>query len=504
MEDEQQLSTIVVPDTIMPPNNKKAEVAVLGSALLENKAFLDVADLLEADDFYDPRHKTIFSFMVDLWHNNSPIDIVTLSNKLYEKNKIEEVGGSAYLTEITESIPSAANILHYANIVHKKSILRQLGQASYSIGQLSRQEDRDTDLLLDDAEKTIFKIAEQGTIKNFATIDDQSLEDAFNRIEKLSKDRNAIRGIPTGFSELDQILSGFQKSDLIILAARPSLGKSSLAIDIARNASLNSKASVAIFSLEMGKDQITDRLIAAQSKVDLWKIRTGRRLQDQDFSKIRDAMGVISGAPIYVDDNLTAGIMQMRAMARRLQADKGLDLLIIDYLQLIQPRKDSDNIVAQVSEVSRGLKSLARELNIPVLALSQLSRAVEQRGGKPKLSDLRDSGSIEQDADVVLFISRDTSNQEDPMAGMEAQIIVAKHRNGPIGNVNLLFNKQYASFSSVDIYHQEPGDIQQQNKQQNTYNYEQSPMNEPSQQDIQQADTPSQEQDDFDMDNIPY
>ncbi len=491
MADEQKISSMVVPDNVMPSYNKRAEVAVLGSALIENKAFLDIADLLTADDFYDPKHKIIFSFMIDLWHKNIPIDIVTLSNALYEKKKIENVGGNAYLTEITESIPSAANITHYANIVHKKSVLRQLSDASYSISQLSNKEDVDTELLLDEAEKIIFKIAEKGTIKNFSKVDDKSLEDAFNRIEKLSKDNNAIRGVPTGFTELDQILSGLQKSDLVILAARPSLGKSSLGLDIAINASLKNKYSVGIFSLEMGKDQITDRMIASQAKVDLWKIRTGRRLQDEDFAKIRNAIEMISGSSIYVDDNLTAGIMQMRAMARRLQADQGLDLLIIDYLQLIQPRKDMDNVVAQVSEISRGLKSLARELDIPILAMSQLSRAVEQRGGLPKLSDLRDSGSIEQDADVVLFISRDNNNTDNPMSGVEAKILVAKHRNGPTGSVNLIFNKQYASFSNVDIYHKEPGDISSATKE--VYGYEQQPTNESS-----------PKQDDFDINNIPY
>lgn len=486
MAEENKISAMVVPDNIVPSYNKRAETAVLGSALIENKAFLDIADLLTEDDFYDPRHKIIFSFMVDLWNKNSPIDIVTLSNALNEKNKIDEIGGNAYLTEITESIPSAANIAHYANIVHKKSVLRQLSGASYSIGQLSNKEDEDIELLLDEAEKTIFRIAEKGTIKKFSQVDNTSLEDAFTRIEKLSKDKSAIRGVPTGFVKLDEILSGLQKSDLIILAARPSLGKSSLGLDIAINASLKNKNSVGIFSLEMGKDQIIDRMIAAKSKVDLWRLRTGRT-RDEDYSKIRNAMDTISGCSIYIDDNLTAGIMQMRAMARRLQADKGLDLLIIDYLQLIQPRKDMDNVVAQISEISRGLKSLARELDIPVLAMSQLSRAVEQRGGAPKLSDLRDSGSIEQDADVVMFISRDAGNTDDPSAGTEAKIIVAKHRNGPTGSVDLIFNKQYASFSSIDIYHQEPPDLSQQRE------YEQQPINEPP-----------KKQDDFDIDNIPY
>ncbi|MYE38198.1 MAG: replicative DNA helicase [Candidatus Spechtbacteria bacterium SB0662_bin_43] len=477
MPPEQTQADQIVSSAIIPPHNKKAEIAVLGSSLIDRKAFLNIADLLTQDDFYDPRHQVMYSFMVALWEKNSPIDIVTLSNILKESNKIEDVGGYAYLTEITANTPSPAHIIHYARIVHKASVMRQLIDAAHAIQQLGYREDQDSDILLDEAEQRIFKIAERGTIKQFSQMDSQSLEDAFHRIEKLSKDSRALRGIPTNFLALDQMLSGLQESDLILLGGRPSLGKSSLALDIARTVAIQQKMPVGIFSLEMGKDQITDRMIAAQAHVDLWKIRTGRKLRDEDFGHIQEAMNALSDAPIFIDDNLTAGTMQMRAMARRLQADKGLALLIIDYLQLIQPRKDRNNPVAEISEISRALKALARELNIPVLALSQLSRAVESRGGKPRLSDLRDSGSLEQDADVVLFIHRDMSQTDDPMAGTGAEIMIAKHRNGPTGKVNLIFNKQYASFSDAETYRQEPPNTGNQPSQEPQTPYE-PPYNE--------------------------
>lgn len=442
----------------VPPQDLKAEQSVLGGILIDKEAFFRVADALKQDDFYSPQHRIIFSTMVELAEKNNPIDILTVSGRLKEKKKLEDVGGHAYLTKLVSSIPTASNITYYADMVRRKAILRRLIEASYHIAQLGYQEDSDVDALIDEAEQRIFKIAEN-TSQNFYRMDKSSLEEAFERIDHLSKNRGEVRGVHTGFADLDHMLSGFQKSDLIILAARPSLGKSSLALDMARNVATKHKVPVGIFSLEMSQDQIIDRMLASTAHVDLWKIRTGKNLEDNDFIRIQDALNELSEAPVFIDDGLTSSVLQMRAMARRLQAEHGLGLLIIDYLQLIQPRRDSDSVVQQVSEISRALKSLARELNIPVLALSQLSRAVEQRGGRPRLSDLRDSGSIEQDADVVMFIHRETNNPDDPEAGNIAELIVAKHRNGPTGKVDLAFNRSYASFSDPERYREAPPDL---------------------------------------------
>lgn len=431
---------------------------MLGSVLIDKEAFFRVADALKSDDFYSPQHRLIFTVMLQLAEKNRPIDILTVSGALKETKKLEDVGGHAYLTKLVNSVPTASNVTYYADMVRRKSILRRLIESSYHIAQLGYQEDQDVNVLLDQAEQHVFSIAENSS-QNFYRLDKSALEEAFERIDHLSKNKGEVRGVPTGFADLDHMLSGFQKSDLVILAARPSLGKSSLALDIARNVASQHKVPVGIFSLEMSQDQIIDRMISSTAHVDLWKIRTGKRLEDNDFMRIQDALNTLSEAPIFIDDGLTSSVLQMRAMARRLQAEHGLGLLIVDYLQLIQPRRDSDSVVSQVSEISRSLKALARELNIPVLALSQLSRAVEQRGGRPRLSDLRDSGSIEQDADVVMFIHRETQNHEDPEAGNIAELIVAKHRNGPTGKVDLVFNRAWASFADPEKYREVPAEF---------------------------------------------
>jgi len=314
-------------------------------------------------------------------------------------------------------------------------------------------EKEDIDQLLDDAERRIFSITQGSLSQNFVPLK-SALEEAFDRIDQLSKHKGAPRGVPTGFPDLDNITSGLQKSDLIILAARPSLGKSSLALDIAKNAAIHQNLPVGIFSLEMSRDQVVDRLIASQAGVDLWRLRTGRLSsegEDNDFSKIQQALGTLSEAPIYIDDAAISNVMQMRAMARRLQADQGLGLIVVDYLQLMEPRNSMASIVQQITEISRSLKSLARELNIPVLALSQLSRAVEQRTPQiPRLADLRESGSLEQDADVVLFIYREDKYRQNSDRKNIADIIIAKHRNGPVGKVELYFDEQRVSFKSLE------------------------------------------------------
>ena len=445
-----------LPDKI-PPQNIEAEKSLLGSLMLDKNAIVKVVDFLQPRDFYRGIHHEIYSVMQNLFERSEPIDLLSVSAGLKEKEKLTEIGGSAYLTELINEVPTATHVLNYAKIVQKKRILRDMIEASYDIGLMGYKETEDIDELLDQAEKRIFGIAQKSLSQRFFPVKD-ALGEAFERIDRLSKYEGVLRGLPTGFVDLDNMLAGLQKSDLIILAARPSLGKSALAVDIARNIASQQKTPVGIFSLEMSKDQIVDRLIAAQSGVDLWKIRTGKLSStgdDNDFSKIQRAMGELSEAPIYIDDAATSNIMQMRAMARRLQADKGLGLLIVDYLQLMEPRNSNIGEVQQVTEISRSLKGLARELEVPVLALSQLSRAVEARiPPKPRLADLRQSGSLEQDADVVLLIYRERERGEVTPQNV-SEILIAKHRNGPTGSVKLYFDQQKVTFRNLDKTHQD-------------------------------------------------
>jgi len=426
---------------------------LLGCLMLDKNAIVKVVDFLGPRDFYRGSHQEIYQAASDLFEKGEPIDFLSLSNRLRERGKLEEIGGNGYLTELVNSVPTASHVLSYAKIVQRKRILRDLINASHEIGILGYNETEDTDLLLDQAEKKIFSIAQKSLSQNFILVK-ATLEDAFERIDKLSKHQGGLRGLPTGFTALDNILAGLQKSDLIILASRPGLGKSALAANIAANVATSQKVPVGIFSLEMSKDQVVDRLIASLANVDLWRLRTGRLSSegdDNDFVKIQQAMGILSEAPIYIDDAASSNILQMRAMARRLQADKGLGLIIVDYLQLMEPRNPGDQIVKQVTEISRSLKGLARELNIPVLALSQLSRAVEQRSPqRPRLADLRESGSLEQDADVVLFIYREDRYRSETPRKNIADIIIAKHRNGPVGSVELYFDERIVSFRNLE------------------------------------------------------
>lgn len=437
----------------LPPQSVEAEQCLLGCLMLDKDAIVKVVDFLGPHDFYKQIHQQICQAAIDLFDKKEPIDILSLSNRLKEKGELSDIGGNAYLSELVNSVPTASNILSYAKIVQRKRVLRDLIATSQEIGQMGYQEADDVDMLLDEAERRIFSIAQKTLSQNFVLVRD-SLEEAFERIDKLSKGEGAQRGIPTGFVDLDNILAGLQKSDLIILASRPSLGKSSLALNIAKHVAINGKVPVGIFSLEMSNDQVVDRLIAAQAGVDLWRLRTGRLSsdgQDNDFVRIRHALDVLSQAPIYIDDAASANILQMRAMSRRLQADKGLGLIIVDYLQLMEPRNPAVNIVQQITEISRSLKGLARELNVPVLALSQLSRAVEQRVPQiPRLADLRESGSLEQDSDVVLFIYREDRYNPETTRQNIADIFIAKHRNGPIGKVELYFDDQRVTFKNLE------------------------------------------------------
>jgi len=441
------------PSSKLPPQDKEAERSLIGSLMLNEKAIYKVIDFLTPEDFYRDPNRKVYQAMVDLFEKQEAIDVLSVTTRLKEVGEIENIGGSTYLSECINSVPTASHVLNYAKIIQKKRILRDLINASYDIGELGYDEKEDIDVTLDKAEKRIFSVAQQSLTQSFSSVK-ENLEEAFERIDNLSKNRDAVRGVSTGFVDLDKIISGFQKSNFIILAARPSLGKSSLALDFARNIATRENIPVGIFSLEMSTDQIVDRLISSEANIDLWKIRTGYLSdsgESNDFVKIRHALDTLNNAPIYIDDAANINVLQMRAMARRLQAEKGLGLIIIDYIQLIEPKTSFDSIVRQVTEISRALKGLAKELNIPVLALSQLSRAVEQRTPQvPRLSDLRESGALEQDADVVMFIHREDRYRPETSRKNIADIIVAKHRNGPIGKVELFFNERLASFRNLE------------------------------------------------------
>lgn len=439
-------------DLKIPPQNSEAEKALLGSVMIRSEVMHDITDIIGEQSFYSNQHRIIWAALFELHSKSSPIDILSLSSRLKEKNQLDQVGGMAYLSELINIVPSSTNAEHYADIVEKKYTLRELLRAAEQINGLGYEEELELHDILEKAEKALYKVTNKSGSHKFIALKD-TLSEAWERLDHLHKTRDELRGVPSGFPEIDNKLAGFQKSDLIILAARPSMGKTSLALDIARKSAINHKVPVAIFSLEMSSQQLVDRMLSAESQVDAWKIRTGHNLSAQDdFKAIGEAIGRLSEAPIFIDDQPGNNILKMRAVARRLKNEKGLGLIVVDYLQLMLPtnaNKNGDNVVQQVTEISRSLKNLARELDVPVLALSQLSRAVEQRGGKPRLSDLRDSGSIEQDADVVMFIHRE-SDQEVGGRKEEAEIMIEKHRNGPTGIAKLHFDTKKTTFLSID------------------------------------------------------
>lgn len=431
----------------IPPNDQGAEQALLGSIMVNSKALGEIADFLKAEDFYSLRHQKIYQAMLNLNGASQPVDIVSVSSKLKDQGQLDNVGGSSYLAELTNHIPSASNIKHYAELVHKKAALRGLINSADQISELGYRENEDVTDVLDRAQKIIFNLGSYAN-KKITNIKD-ALSEAWERFDHLSKTEGVIRGVPTGFRDIDSKLSGLQKSDLVILAARPSMGKTSLALDIARHAACREKVPTCIFSLEMSTQQLTDRLLAAESFVDSWKLRTGAIRADEDFSRLRDALDSLAQAPIFIDDEPSNNILRMKAEARKLKAEHNLGLIVVDYLQLMVPRRESDSLVQQITEVSRSLKALAREIDVPVLALSQLNRAVEQRGGRPRLSDLRDSGSIEQDADVVMFIHREKDGETNEKKDI-AEILIEKHRNGPTGKAELYFDSARTSFSDIE------------------------------------------------------
>jgi replicative DNA helicase len=438
----------------VPPQDVEMEKALLGALMLNQNAMYEVADLIGVDSFYAGKHRIVFDAMLGLYAKSEPVDVVTVSTKLKERKQLKEIGGAAYLTELANAAASPGSARHYAQTVQTKFVLRALIDASSKIGEIAFEEDRDIEEILDEAQSAVFSVSNAPMLRTFTTIKEE-LTEAWERLETLQKHAGTMRGVPSGFPQLDNMLAGFQKSDLIILAARPSIGKTALALDIARLTATKHKTPVGIFSLEMSSQQLVDRMLAAQSGVNSWKLRTGKINDDEDFERLQAGMAALSEAPIYIDDKPGSTVLAMRSVARRLKMEKNLGLIIIDYLQLITPTQShgGDNLVQQVTEISRSLKGMARELDVPVLALSQLSRAVEQRGGRPRLSDLRDSGSIEQDADVVMFIHREDmmKNRSDlDERNNIAEILIEKHRNGPVGKVDLRFDDEKTTFVSIE------------------------------------------------------
>jgi replicative DNA helicase len=435
-----------------PPQTTESEKALLGALMIRADAMVDITDAVTADAFYSEKHRIIFRAMLALWSKNEPIDLETVRARLADDGNLEGVGGLSYLTELATEVPAASNARHYANQVQKKFMLRALIEAGEYVAELGFEESSELEETLDKAEKKIYEVTSTPTLSKFVSLR-ESLKGAWERLEHLQEHKGELRGIKTGFRDLDNLLAGLQKSDLIILAARPSMGKTAFALDIARQAAIQGESVVGLFSLEMDSQQLVDRMVSAEAKVNSWNLRTGRITEQDDFDRIKEAYDRLSQAPIFIDDQPGNNILKMRAVARRLKREQGkLDLIVVDYLQLMVPTesRSSDSMVQQVTEISRSLKTLARELEVPVLALSQLSRAVEQRRGKPRLSDLRDSGSIEQDADVVMFIHRDDKMNETSDRPNIAEIMVEKHRNGPVGKVELYFDEKRTTFVTLE------------------------------------------------------
>ena len=434
----------------IPPQNLDAEMSLLGAILIDEEVLADISDKLNAQDFYDKRHTLIFEAMMRLYERHRPVDLLTLSDQLTKKAELEIIGGSAYLTELTNYVPTAAHATTYAEMISQKAIRRRLIKASSDIAALGYDEEREISELLENAESQLFGVSDSSTKQDLVSLE-QILTESFDRMEELHRGGGKLRGIPTGWRDLDTMTAGLQQSDLIILAARPAMGKTTLVTNLAYNVATKAKKSVLFFSLEMSKEQLVDRMLADASGVDAWNIRTGN-LSDDDFEKLSHAMGEMAEAPIFIDDTPGVTVLEMRTKARREAHNNPLGLIIIDYLQLMQGSGRGDgNRVQEVSEISRGLKLIARELNVPVVALSQLSRSVETRTPQiPQLSDLRESGSIEQDADIVAFIYREAYYNPDTDRQNVTDLIIAKHRNGPTGKVELYFHPERLRFMSLD------------------------------------------------------
>ncbi|MBD3366471.1 replicative DNA helicase [candidate division WWE3 bacterium] len=427
----------------VPPHDVDAEKSVLGAILLDPDSLVKIVEFLRAEHFYKTSHANIYEAILELYENREPADLVTVPDQLRKMGELKSSGGVAYLTELVNFVPTAANIEHYGNIIKDHATRRNLLRTAGRIARMVREESDVTDLL-DKSEQLLYDVSQDRVHEEFVPVK-KTLEVTFERLDELSKTRGALRGVPTGLKKLDKMLSGLQKEELIILAARPSMGKSSLAINIAQHASIEHGKKIGFFSLEMGRESIVDRMISAQGDIDNWRISTGN-LAAEDFEKYGIAAGQLAEAPIFIDDTPGISVIEMRTKARRLQMEHGLDLIMIDYMQLVHG-KNFESRVQEVTYISQSLKNLARELRVPVLALSQLSRAVEQRGGvkRPQLSDLRDSGSIEQDADVVLFLYRPDEEDRENMG-----LVIAKHRNGPTGEIPLFFKSNRTRFYEAE------------------------------------------------------
>ncbi|MBM3752005.1 MAG: replicative DNA helicase [Acidimicrobiia bacterium] len=435
------------------PHNLEAEKSVLGAILINNQAFNQAAEVIDSQDFFRDAHRRIFEKMVGLTDRNQPVDFVTLTDELTRSGELEEVGGPAYVSALTDGVPRSANVEYYARIVKEKSTLRRLIQASNEVLVRAYDAEEDADDLLDEAERTIFSIAEGRMRSGFVKLS-ELVDGGYAMLEQLQASRGLVTGVPSGFVELDKMTSGFQKSDLVIVAARPAMGKTSFVMNIALNAALEAGKSVGVFSLEMSKEQLFLRMLTSEARVDAHRFRGGF-LGEQDYERLNGAFARLHDAKVFIDDTASAGILEMRAKSRRLKLEHGLDMLVIDYLQLMQGRGRFDNRQQELASISRSLKILAKELEIPILALSQLSRATETRSDhRPQLSDLRESGALEQDADVVMFIYREevyAASEEERRPEVEgmAEIIIGKQRNGPIGSVPLAFLKQYTRFENL-------------------------------------------------------
>lgn len=443
---------------VVPPQNTEAEASLLGAILIDSDAIVKVADLVQPADFYDERHARIYEAALSLYEKHSPIDVLTLSDQLKNTGMLDLVGGASYLTELTNFVPTAAHADRYADIISQKSMRRRLIKASQTITNLGYDEAQSLQELIEGAESTLFEVSQKHVKQDVESIEN-ILSSSFDRLDELHKDKGKLRGVSTGYKELDNVLAGFQPSDLIILAARPSMGKSALALNFAHNVAVKSDMPVLMFSLEMSKEQLVDRMLAAEAGVNSWNLRTGN-LTDSDFEKIGQAMGTLSEAKIYFDDTPGITVSDMRTKARREAHQRPLGLIIVDYLQLMSGGAKyggTENRVQEISEISRGLKGIARELKVPIIALSQLSRSVESRSPQiPQLADLRESGSIEQDADVVAFIYREDYYNPETENKNIAKILIKKHRNGPTDDVDLYFDREKQKFFSIDTKHSQP------------------------------------------------
>ncbi len=442
----------------LPPQNIEAEESILGGILIENEAINRVTEILDPDDFYRDAHRKIFNALINLSERDEPADLITLTNELRKIDQLDSIGGASYLTSLIDSVPTAANIEYYAKIVKEKATLRKLIQTSTEIITQSYEDRGDVEVFLDEAERAIFEISEKRVRPSFYSIR-EIVKDSFTTIERLFKKKELVTGVPSGFKELDRMTAGFQPSDLIIIAGRPSMGKTAFCLNVAEYAAIENKIPVAIFSLEMSKEQLVIRMLCSQAHVEGTRLRTGY-LNESDWPKLTIAAGNLSEAPIYIDDTAALSALELRAKARRLKSEHGLGMLIVDYLQLMKGRARVENRQQEISEISRSLKALSKELSIPVIAVSQLSRKTEERtGNRPQLSDLRESGAIEQDADLIIFIYRDevyNRSEDNPNRG-KAEVIIGKQRNGPIGKIDLAFLDKFTTFK--DLYKGETENI---------------------------------------------